>query len=768
MLGCLAAAAAAADVDTGNNEPQPPAPPTSLRVDREQHHDLRFEAAEAGHFQLRTTGNDPWIIAHLPPAAADATGARVLTFEYRSPQGVIDLEIFHGPPWTGDAKLNPGNLPAAAEWQRVHILLGDPARDRWVEGVEALRIDFGERSGVDIDVRQLELRPPTVAERDDIERERRIWWQKEAEARSIVEYLDFHFPDRIERVTLDDERVRIRGRAPGALRTEGADGWLLLERLPHEPSWQLSLDTGAARQLHEVAPDPEDEGRFEVELPRFAAGGRDRLGSRWQLLRSTADGLAAMSHNRHADEFPSLPQDPASAAAEPDTIKGITCAENLAALDEFGALGLGHATFNLLVNRVMQDRDPRPLDSGADNPSGADDPDSDANDGVRWFEYGGQLWPIDRAYAIQLDRVVAELHSRGVRISAVLLLSDPRAPGSRHRLIHPEAAQAGIYAMPNLTTAETALQYEAALAYLTQRFRPAPESPGPVVNWIVHNEIDHAWTWCNMGEQPTARLLDVYQRSLRMTDLLARRANPDARAMISITHHWTAPGDDLGRSHRTADLLRYLRRFDDLEGGFPWGVAHHPYPVNLFNPVTWHDPVTPHRLDAHRITLRNIEVLHHWLQLPEVRHHGEPRRLILSEQGFHTPDESGESLATQAAALVYAWHKLEPLELVEAFHYHRLTDHPAEGGLRLGLRGFATDNDLLGPRKPGWHIYRALGTAAQEAAAAPYLERLPYPDPDQIPYRGPIDGPDPTAWDRLEDDDPDDTDAPEVNERQTS
>jgi len=90
--------------------------------------------------------------------------------------------------------------------------------------------------------------------------------------------------------------------------------------------------------------------------------------------------------------------------------------------------------------------------------------------------------------------------------------------------------------MPNLTTPAAAAQYEAALAYLTGRFRPTPESPGPVANWIVHNEIDHAWTWCNMGEQPTARLLDVYQRSLRMTDLLARRANPDARATISITH----------------------------------------------------------------------------------------------------------------------------------------------------------------------------------------------------------------------------------------
>jgi len=178
-------------------------------------------------------------------------------------------------------------------------------------------------------------------------------------------------------------------------------------------------------------------------------------------------------------------------------------------------------------------------------------------------------------------------------------------------------------------------------------------------------------------------------------------------------------------------------------------VAHHPYPVNLFNPVTWHDALTPHRLDAHRITLRNIEVLHHWLQQPDVMHNGEPRRLILSEQGFHTPDDTEESLATQAAALVYAWHKLKPLEQVEAFHYHRLTDHPAEGGLRLGLRGFATADDQLGPRKPGWLVYRALGTPAEAQVTAPYLQLLPYRDQAEIPYQGPILGDDPTAWHRA-------------------
>jgi hypothetical protein len=62
----------------------------------------------------------------------------------------------------------------------------------------------------------------------------------------------------------------------------------------------------------------------------------------------------------------------------------------------------------------------------------------------------------------------------------------------------------------------------------------------------------------------------------------------------------------------------------------------------------------------------------------------QPRHVILSEQGFHTPDgKDGEEV--QAAAYCYAWVKIKRTEGIDAFILHRHVDHAKEGGLKLGL-----------------------------------------------------------------------------------
>jgi hypothetical protein len=63
---------------------------------------------------------------------------------------------------------------------------------------------------------------------------------------------------------------------------------------------------------------------------------------------------------------------------------------------------------------------------------------------------------------------------------------------------------------------------------------------------------------------------------------------------------------------------------------------------------------------------------------------GEPRHIILSEQGFHTVNKP-EGELWQAAAYAYAYYKSAHLSGVDAFILHRHVDHGAEGGLNLGL-----------------------------------------------------------------------------------
>jgi hypothetical protein len=96
---------------------------------------------------------------------------------------------------------------------------------------------------------------------------------------------------------------------------------------------------------------------------------------------------------------------------------------------------------------------------------------------------------------------------------------------------------------------------------------------------------------------------------------------------------------------------------------------------------------------------------------------GQPRRIILSEQGFHTPDgEKGELL--QAAAYCYAYKKVEALDGIDAFILHRHVDHDGEGGLLLGLRRNKPAGDEAQPKKRIYECFRLADTPQWNQAFA--------------------------------------------------
>jgi hypothetical protein len=98
-----------------------------------------------------------------------------------------------------------------------------------------------------------------------------------------------------------------------------------------------------------------------------------------------------------------------------------------------------------------------------------------------------------------------------------------------------------------------------------------------------------------------------------------------------------------------------------------------------------------------------------YLRRPELLFNGQPRRIILSEQGFHTPKGSGGE-TIQAAAYCYAYKKVEALHGIDAFILHRHVDNDHEGGLLLGLRrNKPADGEAL-PKKKIYECFRQADT----------------------------------------------------------
>jgi hypothetical protein len=122
-----------------------------------------------------------------------------------------------------------------------------------------------------------------------------------------------------------------------------------------------------------------------------------------------------------------------------------------------------------------------------------------------------------------------------------------------------------------------------------------------------------------------------------------------------------------------------------------------------------------------------MEQLVDFMQSAEMLHAGAARRIIFSEQGFHTP-EGDEGERIQAAAFCYAYKKIEQLEGVDAFILHRHVDNAHEGGLLLGLRSNRSSGDDPQPMKHIYACFRDADTPQWSDSFAFALPIIGFPD----------------------------------------
>ncbi|MEQ1633468.1 MAG: DUF5722 domain-containing protein, partial [Planctomycetota bacterium] len=160
----------------------------------------------------------------------------------------------------------------------------------------------------------------------------------------------------------------------------------------------------------------------------------------------------------------------------------------------------------------------------------------------------------------------------------------------------------------------------------------------------------------------------------------------NARVFVSLEHHWNvryAAGDET-QCVKGRELLREFAARVREGGDFDWHVAFHPYPEDLFDCRFWEDESATIGDDSPRVTFANLPVLMRFLATEAMRCEGEPRRVILSEQGFHCR-EGADGERDQAVAFALAWELVQREETIDAFVLHRHVDHAHEGGLNLGL-----------------------------------------------------------------------------------
>lgn len=633
--------------------------------------------------------------AKVPPANP------VLEFEYFCVGGAPSFAVLPGPPFEArTARWLPalGHSETWTTYSARTAPAGKPLPDGWKE----LRLDFPLPAGRVLQLRNVRLRAEIPGEFD-----RPAVSAAAASEQTLESYLTKPFPARVTRVEVNSGTVVVSGSA------KDIAGPLMLADIPMD----VLLDAPSSWETR-VPVTLSGDGTFRVEIPRIRKRGPldyDRLTSRWQLVRVDESKVEAVSHARYADQV--VCRSPELPPIRPANKKGLGGWNRSRLPDELKDLGITAVTVNVMIHSLVS------LTPGADTVP---------------FTWQGRTYHARTKALEGYDATFREAARHQAMVSAILLVANPAKSADPlvKRLGHPDAVREGTFAMPNVTSEEGIGLYGAILQLMSERWSRPDGKFGRVHHWIMHNEVDAGWVWTNAGEKPAMVYMDLYQRSMRLMELITSQHDPHARPFITLTHHWAEPGEK--RWYGSKRMIELLLAFTKAEGDFPWGLAHHPYPQNLFNPRAWEDQQATFDFNSKKITPKNLEVLDAYMRQPALRYEGRLRPIHFSENGFNSKDYSLKSLEDQAAGMAMAWKKIARLETVESWQYHNWIDNRHEGGLRIGLRKFPDEpGDPLG-KKPIWHLYQALGTSREDEACALYLKTIGIRSWDEIIHTGAI------------------------------
>lgn len=458
---------------------------------------------------------------------------------------------------------------------------------------------------------------------------------------------------------------------------------------------ELPLHTDAVpeKEARELWRGPFANGRASVS--RFD-GARDCLYAKFELWDpATGQPLDAP---QHVTDFSALPRRSGSLGSLANK-KGVTCVLDVA---DVVALGAGQVAENIDIGGLI---------------------DWQSADPQLSFTFEGRSVGLRERAVAHLDAKLTRYHAAGLRVTGILLnyvrAQTPRVSPLVHPLTDPAQVPAGPAAF-NTATPDGLFFYRAILHFLVDRYTRDDAAHGHLAGLVIGNEVQSHWSWYHLGAVDAEVLLREYSVALRIADLATRSVHADFPVYISLEHHWTLPASENPKHGLSGvAVLEGVASRAQREGDFPWHLAHHPYPEDLGRPGFWKDQSAPLSLAAPRLTFHNLEVLAAWMRQPRYLFAGRPRRIALTEQGFHcAPGGEGESL--QAAAYALAWKKVQAIPEIESFLYHRHVDHPQEFGLRLGLLEHDGSSNVngIGRRRKIWEVVQKAGTSEEDRAFA--------------------------------------------------
>ena len=390
------------------------------------------------------------------------------------------------------------------------------------------------------------------------------------------------------------------------------------------------------------------------------------------------------------------------------------------------------------------------------------------------YVYQNQNYYFNIDKFLEYDKQIKYFTTEGINVTAVLLINasgftpsnqtvqTPSADGSVQPeslvpanpieyIIHPNAlltADSGVkpfYYGINTKDERGVRYFEALMSFIADRYVKEGGKFGRIYNIILGSDIGRAmYNYC--GKTDIISYIKDYMRALRICDTAIRSRFGGSRVYVPFDNWFTAKSQTEGDfTFINKEVIDWLCDYSRKEGNFIWNIAWKAYNADILNPSCWTETVPVGDYSTPVITMKNINVLCDYINLEKKDYlpNGELRKVMLSNQGFSSGDNSIGNRDLQAASFVYAYLKIRYMPDITAFIYHGQVDNTNENSCSFGLWTNApgTVNEPGEPKKI-YDVFKYMDTnreaekiefAKAVLGIADFKEITPQYSPDSAP-----------------------------------
>jgi hypothetical protein len=306
------------------------------------------------------------------------------------------------------------------------------------------------------------------------------------------------------------------------------------------------------------------------------------------------------------------------------------------------------------------------------------------SDSAELYSYGAHQYCVHWSEFEKVRQKVRDHTARGIRVCAVLTLSQQANPNLYVGPSSPVAGQQAVHYAINAENASNGSNPFRAMMHLLASSFSDPQD-ALISAYIIGNEVqDLSYNYMNPYSEE--RLFQTYSKAIRAAWEEVSAVNSNIGIFASLNHNWS------GGAGARAVIEQLASRCGDV----PWGIAYHPYPSSesrdpWLDGLEFDDPIM--------VGMNNIDVLTSLANAPHVRCNGVGRRIIFSEQGLC--DDGIDAKGSAGYAYFYIRALKSPL--VRALHWmsHQDKVYGAYDGGTLKTFGLLR-NQQIGSNQVAW------------------------------------------------------------------